>query len=75
MSKSKAIEIAEYDIFLIECLSKGHLQEEISVILKEKNWSPTSVSSIEKRLKILRVHFNASNPTHLVSLAKDLGLV
>ena len=75
MSKSKAIEIAEYDVFLIECLSKGYLQEEISVILKEKNWSPRSVSSIEKRLKILREHFNASNPTHLVSLAKDLGLV
>jgi len=75
MSKSKAIEIAEYDIFLIECLSNGLLQEEISVILKDKNWSPTSVSSIEKRLKILREHFNASNPTHLVSLAKDLGLV
>ena len=75
MSKSKAIEIAEYDVFLIECLSKGYLQEEISVILREKNWSPTSVSSIEKRLKILREHFNASNPTHLVSLAKDLGLV
>jgi len=75
MSKSNAIEIAEYDIFLIECLSKGYLQEEISIILKEKNWTPTSVSSIEKRLKILREHFNASNPTHLVSLAKDLGLV
>ena len=75
ISKSNAIEIAEYDIFLIECLSNGLLQEEISVILKDKNWSPTSVSSIEKRLKILREHFNASNPTHLVSLAKDLGLV
>ena len=75
MLKSKAIEIVEYDIFLIECLSKGYLQEEISAILKDKSWSPTSVSSIEKRLKFLREHFNATNPTHLVSIAKDLGLV
>lgn len=75
MSKSKAIEIAEYDIFLIECLSNGYLQEEISAILKEKNWSPTSVSTIEKRLKFLKEHFNANNPTHLVSIAKDLGLI
>ena len=75
MSKSKAIEIADYDIFLIECLSKGHLQEEISDILKEKNWSPTSISTIEKRLKFLKEHFNANNPAHLVSIAKDLGLV
>lgn len=75
MLKSKTIEIVEYDIFLIECLSKGYLQEEISAILKEKNWSPTSVSSIEKRLKFLREHFNATNPTHLVAIAKDLGLI
>ena len=75
MLKSNVIEIVEYDIFLIECLSNGYLQEEISVILKDKSWSPTSVSSIEKRLKFLREHFNANNPTHLVAIAKDLGLV
>jgi len=75
ISKSKAIEISEYDVFLIECLSKGFLQEEISRILKEKNWSPTSVSTIEKRLKLIREHFNANNPAHLVSISKDLGLI
>ena len=37
MSKSKAIEISDYDVFLMECLSKGHLQEKISKILKEKS--------------------------------------
>lgn len=75
MYKSKTIEISEYDIFLIECLSNGYLQEEISTILKEKNWSPTSVSTIEKRLKFLKEHFNANNPAHLVSIVKDLGLI
>lgn len=75
LSKSKAIEISEYDIFLIECLSKGYQQEEISAILKEKKWSPTSVSTIEKRLKFLKEHFNANNPTHLVAISKDLGLI
>ena len=73
--KSEAIEIIDYDLFLIECLSKGYLQEQISTELKEKNWSPTSISSIEKRLKFLREHFNANTPAHLVSIAKDLGLV
>ncbi|MBT8316043.1 MAG: response regulator transcription factor [Lutibacter sp.] len=75
ISKSEAIEIADYDIFLIECLSKGYLQEQISEELKTKNWSPTSVSAIEKRLKFLKEHFNANNPAHLVSIAKDLGLI
>jgi len=75
LSKSNAIEISDYDNFLIECLSKGHLQEEISSLLKTKNWSPTSVSTIEKRLKFLKEHFNANNPAHLVSITKDLGLI
>lgn len=75
ISNHQAIEIEDYDIFLIECLSKGYLQEEISEKLKKIKWSPTSVSAIEKRLKFLKEHFNASNPAHLVAVAKDLGLV
>jgi DNA-binding NarL/FixJ family response regulator len=69
------IEITEYDVFIIECLSKGFLQEAISLQLKEKGFSPFSVSSIEKRLKFLKEHFNANNPTHLVAIAKDFGLI
>lgn len=75
ISNHQAIEIEDYDIFLIECLSNGYLQEEISEKLKKIKWSPTSVSAIEKRLKFLKEHFNANNPAHLVAVAKDLGLV
>jgi len=75
ISTSEAIEIVDYDIFLIECLSKGYLQEQISEELRNKEWTNTSVSSIEKRLKFLKEHFNANTPAHLVSIAKDLGLV
>jgi DNA-binding NarL/FixJ family response regulator len=75
ITKSEVIEIGDYDIFLIKCLSEGYSQEEISDKLKEKKWSPTSISSIEKKLKFLREHFNANTPSHLVSIAKDLGLV
>lgn len=75
IAKRNIIEIEDYDIFLIECLSNGYLQEEISEKLKKIKWSPTSISAIEKRLKFLREHFNANNPAHLVAIAKDLGLV
>ena len=75
LSKNKTIEISDYDIFLIECLSKGDSQEEIGVRLKEKGWIPNSVSAIEKKLKFLKEHFNANNPAHLVSITKDLGLI
>jgi DNA-binding NarL/FixJ family response regulator len=71
----KAIEITDLDILLIEYLSKGLLQEAISKKLKEQGISPSSVSAIEKRLRILKEHFNANNPTHLVAIAKDFGLI
>lgn len=71
----KAVEISDFDIYLIESLSKGLLQEDISLKLKEKEISPCSVSAIEKRLKFLREHFNANNPAHLVAIAKDFGLI
>lgn len=51
ISNPKTVEIEDYDIFLIECLSKGYLQEEVSEKLKKIGWSPNSVSAIEKRLK------------------------
>jgi hypothetical protein len=70
----KAIKISEFDILLIKCLSKGLSQEDISVKLKNKKISPSSTSAIEKRLKFLKEIFNANNSTHLVSLAKDLGV-
>ena len=51
------------------------LQEEISKTLKKKGCFPSSISTIEKRLKFLKEHFNASNPANLVAIAKDFGLM
>ncbi|PCI00786.1 MAG: response regulator [Flavobacteriaceae bacterium] len=73
--KSEAIEITDYDLYVVECLSKGMSQPEISDYLKNKNLKPAGVSAIEKRLKLLKEHFNAKNPTHLVAITKDLGLI
>ncbi|MGK0412855.1 MAG: DNA-binding NarL/FixJ family response regulator [Polaribacter sp.] len=71
----KPLEISDFDVFLILNLSKGFPQEEISNKLKQNGIKPSSISVVEKRLKFLKVHFNAKNPTHLVSIAKDLGLI
>lgn len=75
LNSQNAVEISELDIFIIDCLSKGILQEGISDLLKEREQSPSSVSAVEKRLKLLKENFNAKNPAHLVSIAKDLGLI
>jgi DNA-binding NarL/FixJ family response regulator len=75
LSDKTDLEIKGYDVKLLLHLSKGMSQEEISHHFKQKNISPSSLSSIEKRLNMLRIQFKANNAIHLVSIAKDLGLI
>lgn len=69
------LEIDDYDIELIQHLAHGLSQEEISVLFKQESKTPSSLSSIEKRLNKLKIQFQANNATHLVAIAKDLGLI
>jgi len=75
LSHKNDLEIDDYDIELVKYLSLGLLQNEISNRFKNNNISPSSVSSIEKRLNKLRIQFKADNATHLVAIMKDLGLI
>lgn len=68
-------EVQEFDLVLLEKLSLGKSQEEISSELKNSNISPSSLSSIEKRLNKLKIEFKANNAIHLVAKVKDLGLI
>ena len=69
------LEIDNYDISLIKLLSNGLSQDDISIHFKSNNISPSSLSSIEKRLNKLRIQFKANNAIHLVAIVKDLGLI
>ncbi|WP_115461337.1 response regulator [Winogradskyella aurantiaca] len=75
MSRKEDLEILDYDITLLKLLSQGKSQEEISHHFKTRAIKPSSLSSIEKRLNRLRIQFKAENAIHLVSQAKDLGLI
>jgi len=75
LSPRVELEIEDYDINLLKLLSKGLSQDEISSKLKSNDISPNSLSTIEKRLNKLRIQFKANNAIHLVSTAKDLGLI
>jgi two-component system capsular synthesis response regulator RcsB len=68
-------EIDNYDIQLIKYLSMGVTQENMEFTLKEAGITPNSKSTIEKRINKLKIYFKANNTTHLVAIAKDLGLV
>ena len=75
LSPKTDLEIDNYDIELVKQLSKGLSQDEISVYLKSNHLSPSSLSSVEKRLNKLRIQFKANNAIHLVAIVKDLGLI
>jgi DNA-binding NarL/FixJ family response regulator len=74
-SAKSTLEIDDYDILLLEQLSKGFSQDEISHYFSQNNISPSSLSSIEKRLNKLKIDFKANNAIHLIATVKDLGLI
>lgn len=75
LNKKLSVEISDYDIEILKLLSNGHTQKEISEDFLESNINSSSLSSVEKRISKLCDHFKANNSTHLVAVAKDLGLI
>lgn len=74
--RNKSIfEIDSYDIALLKSLSKGYTIEETGLKFKELGIVPNSISSLEKRIGKLKIYFKANNNVHLISVAKDFGLV
>lgn len=69
------LEIGEYDISLIRLLSEGLLVAEICEVFKSEGKSAKSTSSVEKHINKLKIYFKAKNNVHLVSIAKDLGVI
>ena len=69
------LDIDDFDLMVIEKLSHGLSQDEISADFKKKAIKPNSLSTIEKRLNRLKIEFKAKNAVHLVSKVKDLGLI
>nr|WP_299344232.1 response regulator [Allomuricauda sp.] len=68
-------EIEEFDTALLLHLSKGFSQNQIAHIFSSNGISPSSLSSIEKRLNRLKDVLKANNNVQLVANAKDLGLI
>jgi DNA-binding NarL/FixJ family response regulator len=68
-------EITDYDVTLVKLLSSGMSQTQISHHFKSQYISPSSISSVEKRLNRLKDEFLANNATHLVSIFKDQKLI
>jgi len=75
LKSSTVFEFEDFDILLLQRLSEGYLQEQISIQFKKADVSPNSISTIEKRLNKLKIEFRAKNTTQLIAIVKDLGLI
>lgn len=62
------------DIEILHLFANGSSTSEIIEILNRKG-EHLSLSSIEKRLSKLKDFFKANNMIHLVSIAKDMGII
>jgi two-component system capsular synthesis response regulator RcsB len=68
-------EMDDMDLEIITLLGKGHLQNEIVESFKTAGRKLASISSIEKRIIKMKTSLRARNTTHLVSIAKDMGII
>lgn len=56
-------------------LSKGYTHDAVALYFKEKGYTPSSKSSIEKQLKKLRDRVGAKNLFQLACILKDKELL
>ena len=75
LKKENLLILENYDKEILKRIATGDTKHDVSAILKEKEISPSSVSSIEKRLQKLYLSFNAKNTTHLISIVQKEGLI
>lgn len=75
LKKPNTVIISPYDEHLLNLLANGKTQDQIREQFISEKISPSSKSAIEKRLKDLKLSFNAHTTIHLITILKDFGLI
>ncbi|WP_131539915.1 response regulator [Pedobacter nototheniae] len=60
-------QFTDYDKMIISLLSSGKSQKEMPDLLKQKKMEPSGLSSIEKRLNLIKTTLNISNNGQLIA--------
>ena len=68
-------EFTAFDITIITLLSQGTLQKEIPIYLKQNSIKPSGLSSVEKRLNLIKEVLGFSKNEQLVAHCKDMGII
>ena len=75
VKKLNSYEFTSYDITLVSLLSKGVIQKNIPTYLVTNDIKPNSLSSVEKRLNVLKEELRINNNEQLIAFCKDLGVI
>lgn len=57
----------DYDKMIVSLLSNGKSQKEMPRLLKQRNMEPSGLSSIEKRLNLIKTSLNITNNGQLIA--------
>lgn len=68
-------EFSQLDLSIIKLLYEGVAQKEMPVYLQQRNISPSSLSSIEKRLNIMKDVLFFTKNEQLVAYCKEIGVI
>ncbi len=68
-------QFTDFDITVITCLAQGMRQKDIPAYLRQQQITPSSLSSIEKRLNLIKEVFNLSTNEQLAIFCKDRGVI
>jgi len=75
VKEKNTFEFTPYDIAIITQLSQGTLQKNIPVYLQENNLKPFGLSSVEKRLNMMKELLEFTKNEQLVAYCKDFGII
>jgi two-component system capsular synthesis response regulator RcsB len=75
VKQKNTYEFTDFDITIISLLSTGTLQKDIPTYLVENNIKPSGLSSVEKRLNLIKEVLVFSKNEQLVAYCKDFGII
>ena len=75
VKEKNSYEFTEFDVTIISLLTNGTPQKDIPNYLRENNIKPAGLSSVEKRLSLMKETLGFSKNEQLIAFCKDLGII
>jgi DNA-binding NarL/FixJ family response regulator len=72
---TNAYDFSDYDMMIISQLAKGTLQKNIPAYLQQQGTRASSLSSVEKRLNLIKDAFGFSTNEQLIAYCKDRRII